>query len=139
MLFIFSFFSIILCFVCLRYVSCVTNVASVDGLFISDCLSRTPHPLPTDIFDKRKKQQQKNTKNTTSEQYQNIIKGGKIDTLNTHINSELQKIHMTEYGVTPTPLKIGDKFRCSGRESSSCSTSGTRRVNLVINSVISQD
>jgi hypothetical protein len=33
------FFSVILCFVCLRYVSCVPNVASVGELFISDFLS----------------------------------------------------------------------------------------------------
>jgi hypothetical protein len=39
MLLIFLFFSVILCFVCLRYVSCVPNVASVGGLSISDCLS----------------------------------------------------------------------------------------------------
>jgi hypothetical protein len=39
MLLIFLCFSVILCFVCLRYVSCVPNVASVGGLFISDCLS----------------------------------------------------------------------------------------------------
>jgi hypothetical protein len=39
MLLIFLFFSVILCFVCLRYVSCVPNVASVGELFISDCLS----------------------------------------------------------------------------------------------------
>jgi hypothetical protein len=39
MLLIFLFFSFIFCFVCLGYVSCVSNVSSVDGLFISDCLS----------------------------------------------------------------------------------------------------
>ena len=39
MLLIFLFFSVILCFVCLRYVSCVPNVASVGELFISDFLS----------------------------------------------------------------------------------------------------
>jgi hypothetical protein len=39
MLLIFLFFSVILCFVCLHYVSCVPNVASVGGLIISDFLS----------------------------------------------------------------------------------------------------
>ena len=39
MLLIVLFFSVILCFVCLHYVSCVPNVASVGGLFISDFLS----------------------------------------------------------------------------------------------------
>jgi hypothetical protein len=37
----------------------------------------------------------------------------------------------TKDRVTRTPLKTGDEFRCSGRVSSSCSTSDTRRVNLV--------
>jgi hypothetical protein len=41
--------------------------------------------------------------------------------------------------VTRTPLKTGDEFRCSGRVSSSCSTSGTHRVNLVTNLVISRE
>ena len=39
MLLIFLFFSVILCLVCLRYVFCVPNVASVGELFISDFLS----------------------------------------------------------------------------------------------------
>jgi hypothetical protein len=45
---------------------------------------------------------------------------------------------MTKYGVTPTSLKTGDELRCSGNRSSYSSTSGTRRVNLVTNPVISQ-
>jgi hypothetical protein len=47
--------------------------------------------------------------------------------------------HKTKYGAAPTPLKIGDELRCSGRGSSSSSTSGTGRVNLVTNPVISQE
>ena len=41
--------------------------------------------------------------------------------------------------VTRTPLKTGDELRCCWRVSSSCSTSYTRRVNLVTNPVISRD
>ena len=37
------------------------------------------------------------------------------------------------------PTKNRGKRRCSGRVSNSCSTSDTRRVNLVINPVISQE
>jgi hypothetical protein len=37
------------------------------------------------------------------------------------------------------PLKTGGKLRFSGRVSSSCSTSGTRRANLVTNPVISRE
>ena len=41
--------------------------------------------------------------------------------------------------VTQTPLKTGGKIRCFGRVGSSCSTSGTRRVNLVTHPVISRE
>jgi hypothetical protein len=52
-------------------------------------------------------------------------------------NSDLQNItHKTKDRVTRTPLKTGGKLRCSGRVSSSWSTSGTRRVNLVTNLVL---
>ena len=36
--------------------------------------------------------------------------------------------HKTKDRVTRTLLKTGGELRCSGRVSSSCSTSGTRRV-----------
>jgi UDP-N-acetylglucosamine transferase subunit ALG13 len=36
-----------------------------------------------------------------------------------------------------TPLKTGGELRCSGRVNSFCSTSGTHRINLVTNLVIS--
>jgi hypothetical protein len=42
----------------------------------------------------------------------------------------------TEDRVTRTPLKTGGDLRCSESVSSSSSTSGTRRVNLVTNPVI---
>ena len=41
--------------------------------------------------------------------------------------------------VTRTPLKIGGELRCSGRVRRSCSTSGTRRVTLHTNPVISHE
>jgi hypothetical protein len=44
--------------------------------------------------------------------------------------------YKTKDRVTRTPLKTGGELRCSGKVSSSCSTSGTRRVNLVTNPVI---
>jgi hypothetical protein len=47
--------------------------------------------------------------------------------------------YKTKDRVTRTPLKTGGELRCSGRASSACSTSGTRRVNLVTNSVISRE
>jgi hypothetical protein len=39
--------------------------------------------------------------------------------------------YTTKDRVTRTPLKTGGELRGSGRVSSSCSTSGTHRVNLV--------
>jgi hypothetical protein len=47
--------------------------------------------------------------------------------------------YKTKDRVTRTPLKTGCELRCSGGASSSCSTSGTRRVNLVSNPVISRE
>jgi hypothetical protein len=45
----------------------------------------------------------------------------------------------TKDRVTRTPLETRGELRCSVRVSSSCSTSGTRRVNLVTNLVISHE
>jgi len=47
--------------------------------------------------------------------------------------------YKTNDRVTRSPLKTGGELRCSGRVSSSCSTSGTRHVNLVQNPVISHE
>ena len=44
--------------------------------------------------------------------------------------------YTTKDRVTRTPLNTGGELMCSGRVISSCSTSGTRRVNLVTNPVI---
>jgi len=38
--------------------------------------------------------------------------------------------HKTKDQVTRTPPNTGGELRCSGKVSSSCSTSGTRCVNL---------
>ena len=43
----------------------------------------------------------------------------------------IKHTYKTKDRVTRTPLKTGGELRCSGRASSSRSTSGTRRVNLV--------
>jgi hypothetical protein len=64
-----------------------------------------------------------------------------------HKNEKVQKnkqrstkhTYKTKDRVTRTPLKTGGELRCSRRVSSSCSTSGTRRVNLVTNPVISRE
>ena len=47
--------------------------------------------------------------------------------------------HKAKNRVTRNPLKTGDELRCSGKVSSSCSTSDTRRVNLVTNQVTSHE
>jgi hypothetical protein len=51
-------------------------------------------------------------------------------------NNDLQKIHKTKDRVTRPPLKQGVH---TGRSNSSSSTTDTRRVNLVTNSVISHE
>jgi hypothetical protein len=48
-------------------------------------------------------------------------------------------VSLTKYRVTRTPLKIGGECICSERVSSSCSNSGTRRVNLVTKPVINHE
>jgi hypothetical protein len=47
--------------------------------------------------------------------------------------------YKTKDGVTRTAQKTGDELRCSGRVSCSNSTSGTCRVNLFTNPVISDE
>jgi hypothetical protein len=55
-------------------------------------------------------------------------------------NNYLQNItYKTKGRITQTPLKTGGEFRCSGRVGSSCSTSGTHRVTLVIHPVIRRE
>jgi hypothetical protein len=55
-------------------------------------------------------------------------------------NNDLQNTtHKTKDRITRTPLKTGDESGCPARVSSSCSTSGTRCVNLVTNPVISHE
>ena len=52
---------------------------------------------------------------------------------------EQTTIYKTENRITRTQLKTGGELRCSGRVRSSCSTSDTRRVNLVTKPVISRE
>ena len=47
----------------------------------------------------------------------------------------IKHTHKTKDRVTRTTLKTGGELRCFRRESSSCSTSGTRRVNRITNPV----
>jgi hypothetical protein len=46
------------------------------------------------------------------------------------------QIFVTKDLVAQTPLKTGTELGCSRKVSCSCSTSGTRRVNLITNPVI---
>jgi hypothetical protein len=50
-----------------------------------------------------------------------------------------KQTHKSKDRVARTPLKPGGELRCSGRVSSSWSTSGTRRVNLVTNPVMGHE
>ena len=58
------------------------------------------------------------------------------------INNDLQNKHiqlMIQLKNNMNPAKTGGELRCSGRVSSSCTTSGTHRINLVTNPVISHE
>jgi hypothetical protein len=55
------------------------------------------------------------------------------------IQRSTKHTYKTKDRVTRTPLKTGGELVCSWRVSSSCSTSGTRCVNLVTNPVISRE
>ena len=55
---------------------------------------------------------------------------------NNDIKNTIQK---TIDRATRTPPKTGGELRCSGRVINSCPTSGTRRVTLVTNSVMSHE
>ena len=54
-------------------------------------------------------------------------------------NRSTKRIHKAKVRVARTPLKNRGELRCSGRINSSCSTSDTRRGNLVTNPVISNN
>jgi hypothetical protein len=47
--------------------------------------------------------------------------------------------HKTKDRETRIPLKIGGELTCSGMKSNSCSTSGTRHVNLVTNPMLNHE
>jgi hypothetical protein len=47
--------------------------------------------------------------------------------------------HKTKDRLTRTPLKPRGELGCSGKVSSSCSTSGTHRINIVTKPMISHE
>ena len=53
------------------------------------------------------------------------------DLQNIHTQKSTTHVHKTKDPETRTSLKTAGDLRCPGRVSSSCSTSDTRRVNLV--------
>ena len=67
-----------------------------------------------------------------------VIKGViKIRKLKKDRQRSTKYTHTTKDRISRTT--IGDEFRCLGKVGSSCSTSGTRRVNLDTNPVISHE
>jgi hypothetical protein len=56
---------------------------------------------------------------------------GQKETVQKDKQLSIKHTHKTTDRVTRTPLKTGSEPRCSGMVGSSCSTSDTRRVNLV--------
>ena len=78
-------------------------------------------------INKDKENRRDNPKWTLQRNWQNLI------------HKTTKHTHKTKDRVTRIPLKTGGELRCSGRVSSSSSTSDTRRVNLVTNPVISHE
>ncbi len=83
-----------------------------------------------------------------TKQYTKIGNANKIPGRNSHWSKEkiekdkqrfTKHTHKTKDRVTRIPLKTGGALRCFGRVNSSCSSSDTRRVNLVTNPVISHE
>ena len=90
----------------------------------------------TEITDKHRRvwRYQSSTQNPKSNNYKHS-NGQKKKKGETTIYNDVQHFaHKTKDWVTRTPPKSGGEHRCSGKISSSCSTSGTR---LVTNPVIS--
>ena len=83
---------------------------------------------------KRQKNRQHNDKkteeHTTQWQKEKVQRDKQRSTIHTH---------KTKDRATWTPLKTGEELMRSGRVSGSCSTSGTRRVNLITHPVISHE
>jgi hypothetical protein len=67
---------------------------------------------------------------TTQWPKEKVQKGKQLSTKHTYKTKDRE---------TRSPLKSGGELRCYGRVRSSCSTSGTRRVNLVTNPMISRE
>ena len=88
--------------------------------------------------DQKKKDRQYNGQKKKDRQYNGQKKdrqynGHKSKRTNTNLQNTTQK---PKEKATLTPVKSGSELRCSRKVSSSCSTSGTHRVNLVTNPVI---
>ena len=89
----------------------------------------------TDMY-RRAWRYQSGTQNRKSNKNKHI--NGKEKKGETTIYNDLQNItHQTKDWVTRTPPKSGGEHMCSGKISSSSSTSDTRPVTLVTNPVIS--
>ena len=72
----------------------------------------------------------KRTDNTMAKKKKNRQHNGQKEKGQKDKQRSTKHIHKTKDRVTRTPLKTRDELRCSGRVSSSCPTSGTRRVDL---------
>jgi len=86
-------------------------------------------------MDKRIKRKEKRIKRK-EKRIQNKEKRGKNKEKRT--NNDPQNTTQKKTSNT-NPTETGSELRCPGSVSSSCSTNGTRRVNLVTNPVISHE
>ena len=96
----------------------------------------TQTPLKTEKVQKDKQQSTNYTHKTKDRVTRIPLKTEKVEK---DKQRSTNHTHKTKDRVTQTPLKTGCELRCCGKVSSSCSTSCTRRVNLVANPVISHE
>ena len=122
---------------------CNSNSQNVDKLFLMIAITLSQHTkilfIPRNIFFYIRKvwRYQRGNQNLYIEEEQTTQwPKGKVQKDQQRSTKHTLK---TKDWVTRTPLKTGGELGCSGRVSSPCSTSDTRRVNLVTNPVISRE
>ena len=104
--------------------TCRSNVAGVN---FNDIL----HQPNVSMSTKKSLKYQRGNKNPYIEEEQKTQ--GSKDKVQQKKPRSTKHTYKSKALVTWTPLKTEGEFWCSGRVSSSCSTSDTRRVNLVTN------
>jgi hypothetical protein len=118
------------CFDCLFKLFRNFGILSCILLFIVPASERVNNNIfITEITERRVWRCQRGNQNSYIEEEQTIQ--WSKEKVQKDKQRSIKTTYKTKYRVTRTPIKTGGELGCSGRVSSSCSTSDTRRVNLV--------